>query len=108
MAANMRTHGWTAVPRSFNTLLSSKSNLGQPKTLLIRDIAWPVDAIVTNVRDFAKDKLTEQTFNHSMRVFYWGNALILSLIKPYPSHVLFVSRESANVGSSAADGFNIH
>ena len=73
--AEVEQHGWTAVPRSFKTLLEGKPYLNEPTSLVVDDIPWPIDDLVTRVQKYAKDELREETYNHSMRVFYFGKSL---------------------------------
>lgn len=70
MTNEIEEHGWTAVPRDFNTLLKDRK---EPSPLLVDDIPWPVEDLVTKVQKYAKDELREETYNHSMRVYYFGN-----------------------------------
>lgn len=71
--AEVAQHGWTAIARDPQVVLSGKSSLHEPKPLLVKDIAFPSDdALVSNVQAYAKEKLAPQTFNHSMRVYYFG------------------------------------
>lgn len=72
-------HGWTAVARDPQALLSGRSYINSPGPLLARDISFPSDDdLVVRVQEYAKDKLAPQTYNHSMRVFYFGK----------PAHVI--------------------
>lgn len=66
-------HGWTAVPRDPNVILAGRPYIHSPSPLLVKDIAFPSeDAIVAKAQQYAQEKLPPQTFNHSMRVFYFG------------------------------------
>ncbi|KAF2458936.1 hypothetical protein BDY21DRAFT_339317 [Lineolata rhizophorae] len=68
-------YGWTAVPRS----QSSFFKIYPPKDVIplkVADIMIPVSPAVTKVSEYAKANLSEETYNHSMRVFYYGAALI--------------------------------
>jgi cyanamide hydratase len=65
-------HGWTAVPRDAKAILDGKPYINKPTSLLVKDIQFPSsDPIVSKVRDYAQEKLSPQTFNHSMRVYYF-------------------------------------
>lgn len=67
------THGWTSVVRDPTLLLSGKPYIHKPEPLLVEDIAFPTDdALVAQVQDYAKDRLSPQTYSHSMRVYYFG------------------------------------
>ncbi|KAK0750910.1 hypothetical protein B0T18DRAFT_435456 [Schizothecium vesticola] len=66
-------HGWTAVPVDSDAILQGKPYLHKPTPLLAVDIPFPSsDPLVARVQAYAKSQLPRQTFNHSMRVFYWG------------------------------------
>lgn len=71
--AEVAQHGWTAIARDPQIVLSGKSNLHEPAPLLVKDIAFPGDdVLVAQVQAYAKSKLAPQTYNHSMRVYYFG------------------------------------
>ena len=70
---NIALHGWTATPRDPNAIFKSRPYLHAPGPLLVKDIPFPSDdPIVAHVQAYAKEKLSPQTYNHSMRVFYFG------------------------------------
>lgn len=82
-------HGWTAVPRNPSVVLSEKPYIHPPKPLAVKDIAFPVkDAIVAKVQQYAQEKLPPQTYNHSMRVFYFATAI---LQQQFPDHAQSLS-----------------
>lgn len=65
-------HGWTAVPRDAAVILNSKPYIHEPKPLLVKDIKFPSDdPLVVKTQQYAKEKLLSQTYNHSMRVYYF-------------------------------------
>ncbi|KAI1267218.1 hypothetical protein F5Y18DRAFT_379423 [Xylariaceae sp. FL1019] len=69
-------HGWTAVPRDSNVIFEGGPK-SKPTAIEASDITFPSDdAIVAKVQKYAKDHLPEQTYNHSMRVYYWGCSII--------------------------------
>ncbi|KUI68580.1 Cyanamide hydratase [Cytospora mali] len=74
---NLALQGWTAVVRDPKVLLSGKSYINNPTHLLVKDIPFPSeDELVVKVQEYAKDKLTLPTYNHSMRVFYFASAIL--------------------------------
>jgi len=73
---NIALHGWTSVVRDHQALLSGKPYINKPSTLLVKDITFPSDNIVTKVKEHAKEQLPAPTFNHSMRVFYFASAIL--------------------------------
>lgn len=65
--------GWIAVPRRISTLLEqsqASSQVAQP--LLVSSIPVPDSSLAKAVNDYAKKELSMETYNHSMRVFYYG------------------------------------
>ncbi|KAK3318952.1 hypothetical protein B0H66DRAFT_253790 [Apodospora peruviana] len=77
-------HGWTPVPRDANAILKSRPYLHKPTPLLVRDIKFPSDdPLVAKVQAYAKEKLSPQTYNHSMRVFYFATTI---LKQQFPFH----------------------
>ncbi|KAK3389644.1 hypothetical protein B0H63DRAFT_507184 [Podospora didyma] len=77
-------HGWTAVPVDAAAILQDRPYLHEPRPLLVADIKFPSDdPIVARVQQYAKEKLPPQTYNHSMRVFYWATTI---LTQQFPSH----------------------
>jgi len=72
-------YGWTAVPRSFTTLLS-ESQTALPSTpapaYTISSLPFPSSHLVTSIRAYASKELPIETFNHSMRVYYYGLAIL--------------------------------
>ena len=97
MKDDIEEYGWTAMPRDFKALLQGKPYLNEPTSTLVDDIAWPTDDLVTKVQKYAKEELQEQTYNHSMRAYYFGNSIRkapfaaqsqpCSLLQAYPKAV---------------------
>lgn len=66
-------HGWTAVPVDAGQLFDGKTYKNTPTPLKVDCIEFPSDdPIVVKAQEYAKDKLPPKTFNHSMRVYYYG------------------------------------
>ena len=66
-------NGWDAMPVDPSSFFKGKPFVNEPGPLLVSDINFPDEhSIVAKVRDFAKAKLPRQTFQHSMRVYYYG------------------------------------
>jgi cyanamide hydratase len=72
MANATHEHGWTAVPRSLDVLVKGRKNPKASTPLTVNDILLPNSELVQQVMQYAKDHLPAETFNHSMRVFYYG------------------------------------
>ncbi|KAH8817024.1 hypothetical protein F5884DRAFT_818877 [Xylogone sp. PMI_703] len=70
-------NGWTDVPVDPSKLFDGKPFRNAPGPILVSDIKFPSeDPIVNKVQHYVKEKLPIQTFNHSMRVFYFASAII--------------------------------
>ncbi|OTB02605.1 hypothetical protein M426DRAFT_74535 [Hypoxylon sp. CI-4A] len=75
--ATLSKHGWNAVPVDGNAILEGKPYLHKPSPLTVKDIPFPSDdPLVAKVQEYAKLHLTEQTYNHSMRVYHWGYSIL--------------------------------
>lgn len=75
MAEPTSTHGWTAVPRDTSALFNGKKNVKDPELVTVDSILLPETPLAKNVLEYAQKELREETFNHSMRVFYYGTLL---------------------------------
>ncbi|KAK1597279.1 cyanamide hydratase family HD domain-containing protein [Colletotrichum navitas] len=66
-------NGWTAVPVDAGRIFGDLPFLNEPSPVSIRDISFPSDdPVVAQTLRYAKERLHAETFNHSMRVFYYG------------------------------------
>ncbi|KAF2838810.1 urea hydro-lyase/cyanamide hydratase [Patellaria atrata CBS 101060] len=68
------THGWTAVPRSHSLFLKDVSP-SNTKPLHVSDLPLPSTPLAHRIRTYAHSHLPPATYNHSMRVFLYGQAL---------------------------------
>lgn len=64
-------NGWTAVPVDAGKIFHSGPYINEPKYFDIKTVQFPSEAIVKKTQEHAKDNLLKQTYNHSMRVYYW-------------------------------------
>ena len=65
-------HGWTAVPRplkGFLELVEEKDT----KPYTIQEIDVPSSTVAVKTIEYTRTELPEKTFNHSMRVFFYGS-----------------------------------
>lgn len=70
-------NGWTSVPADAGKLLFDKSLAKGVLALALSDVKFPSnDAVVAKAYDYASNKLHKETLNHSMRVYYYGNARV--------------------------------
>ncbi|KAI7553117.1 cyanamide hydratase [Hortaea werneckii] len=77
MATPIEKHGWTAVPRSLEKLLAERQEKREPRPVKVEDLPLPDGSLVGKVMDYARTHLPAQTFNHSLRVFFYGRAITL-------------------------------
>ncbi|KAI9691779.1 MAG: hypothetical protein M1822_007851 [Bathelium mastoideum] len=75
MTNPIKDYGWEAVPRSFERLLASRPEIKKAEPVKVEDIKVPDTQLAKSVVDYARRELREETFNHSMRVFYYGQAI---------------------------------
>lgn len=71
MSDEKAVHGWTAVPRDTAILLRDVNKIDST-ALTVEHILLPQSRLAKEVMAYAKKELNEQTFNHSMRVYYYG------------------------------------
>ncbi|KAI5119260.1 hypothetical protein M0805_007263 [Coniferiporia weirii] len=73
-------YGYTSVPRDPDVLFKDHPTASgaNPKQdpLEFKDLPLPDSPLVQKVKEFVKERLTEQTFNHSNRVYIYGTALV--------------------------------
>lgn len=67
----LAANGWTAVPRSFGKSLADVDKSKQAEST-VDEASPPSTDLARKTHEFAKEKLSEKTFNHSMRVWYYG------------------------------------
>ncbi|KAI1841547.1 hypothetical protein JX265_013512 [Neoarthrinium moseri] len=88
-ADDIAKHGWSAVPRDSNDIFGDNPYLHKPPVMTVDKIPFPSeDPIVSNVQTYAKEHLQEPTYNHSMRVYYFGYCI---LKHQFPEHAAKVS-----------------
>lgn len=67
----LSANGWAAVPRSFTKSLADVDK-NKHADLSVEEAKSPSTDIARKTFAFAKKQLPEKTFNHSMRVWYYG------------------------------------
>jgi hypothetical protein len=70
-AGTIKKFGWTAVPHAQSVLLKDVSPW-DPANYTVAEIKIPDSDVAKKAVQYAKEHLPEQTFNHSMRVYYYG------------------------------------
>jgi cyanamide hydratase len=75
----LTANGWIAVHRSFSKgLLNVDQN--SPAKISVADVKLPKSDLVRTTYEYAMKELPEKTFNHSMRVYYYGKFILF----PFP------------------------
>ncbi|KAK4201028.1 hypothetical protein QBC40DRAFT_279000 [Triangularia verruculosa] len=71
-------HGFTPVPVDADAIFQGKPYLHPPSPITVSEMPFPAttDPLVAKVQEYAKEKLPIQTYNHSMRVFYWSTVIL--------------------------------
>ncbi|KAL7808381.1 hypothetical protein V8C26DRAFT_296612 [Trichoderma gracile] len=84
LSDEIKQNGWTSVPLDPSKLFGGEPFKNRPEPLLVSDIKFPDDdPIVAKIQSYAKERLPIQTFNHSMRVFYFSSAIVK---QQFPEH----------------------
>lgn len=65
-------YGWTSLSCDPAQWGENKSYNKEPVTQLCNEVEMPATPLVTAAMEHVKRELPEHTFNHSMRVFYYG------------------------------------
>ena len=72
MANLIADYGWAAQPRDPATVLKGRKHVQEPVLETVESTKLPDSNLAKAILDYAKKELREETFNHSMRVFYYG------------------------------------
>lgn len=68
----IKSFGWTAKPRDPTVFLEGKKNLKEPVPQTVDSIRIPDTNLAQTILEYAKIELSAATYNHSMRVYYYG------------------------------------
>jgi cyanamide hydratase len=71
-------YGFTAVPRSQTKLLAGHKK--DSPYIPIDDIAVPDTKVARAVNEYVKQELTPETYNHSVRVYFYGTIIFFTQI----------------------------
>lgn len=72
MSNKVKLYGWEAKPRDPSVVLSGKKNIRDPKPQTVAGNKLPDTPLAKSVLEYAEKELSTETFNHSMRVYYYG------------------------------------
>ncbi|KAI3113007.1 hypothetical protein CBS147333_2999 [Penicillium roqueforti] len=69
-------NGWTSIAADAGAIFGDRPFINKPDSLSITDIKFPFDdPVVAKTLKYAKKTLHPGTFNHSMRVYFYGMAI---------------------------------
>ncbi|KAJ5822640.1 cyanamide hydratase [Penicillium robsamsonii] len=69
-------NGWTSMPANAGAIFGDQPFINKPESLSLSDIKFPFDdPTVAKTLKYAKEALHPETFNHSMRVYFYGMAI---------------------------------
>ncbi|CAI7628407.1 unnamed protein product [Penicillium viridicatum] len=69
-------NGWTSTPANAGAIFGDQPFINKPESLHLTDIKFPFDdPTVARTLKYAKETLHPETFNHSMRVYFYGMAI---------------------------------
>ncbi|KAL9029322.1 MAG: hypothetical protein Q9196_002428 [Gyalolechia fulgens] len=75
MADAIELYGWVAKPRDVSKLLQGMKSNRHPEPQNVASTGFPDTPLAKSVFEYAKKELSPETFNHSMRVYYYGKAI---------------------------------
>ncbi|KAH2660927.1 hypothetical protein LV164_003321 [Aspergillus fumigatus] len=85
----VEVNGWTSMPANAGAIFDGRPFINVPEALSVEEIKFPVDdPIVEKTMRYAKAALPTETFNHSMRVYYYG-------MQDCASHGVLINRSQA-------------
>ncbi|EUC29872.1 hypothetical protein COCCADRAFT_7974 [Bipolaris zeicola 26-R-13] len=73
-AKTLESYGWTSVPHDTSVLLKDVSPW-DPAVHDVTDIQIPQTELAKKVHDYAKKRLPDDVYNHSMRVYLYGASI---------------------------------
>ncbi|KAL4805393.1 cyanamide hydratase [Aspergillus unguis] len=81
---DINANGWTALPVDAGAIFGNKPFINEPSAVSLDEIKFPDgDPVVRKTAEYAKKVLQPETFNHSMRVYYFGMTIAK---QQFPEH----------------------
>lgn len=80
-------YGWTALPCDPEQWGGNKKNNRDPVVQPCSQVHLPDTPLVKAAMEHVKNELPEHTFNHSMRVFYYGKPICLEFSRRTLSNI---------------------
>ncbi|KAL8802067.1 MAG: hypothetical protein Q9223_007075 [Gallowayella weberi] len=75
MSDIVKSYGWEAKPRNPSVILGEKKFVKDAEPQPVASIELPDTPLARSTLEYAKRELKKETFNHSMRVYYYGKAI---------------------------------
>ena len=72
--SQLEEYGWTAVPRDRTNVPTEEAAESKP-TDLDFEKDWPSTDVVRKAQEYVKGQLSTETYNHSIRVYHYGEPL---------------------------------
>lgn len=72
-------YGWEALPRDVSEVLQGRKSNRNPEPQTVAGIKLPETPLAQSVLKYAKQELNSGTYNHSMRVYYYGVVVWLQI-----------------------------
>ena len=76
----LESYGWNSVPHDTSVLLKDVSPW-DPAVHDVTEIHIPQTELAKNVHDYAKKRLPEEVYKHSMRVYFYGRIFLGGTIR---------------------------
>lgn len=80
--AYVEDFGWTAVPRDRSNVPSKTTAKTVPVQLSFDEI-WPTTGLVQRAQEYVKEVFPQETYNHSLRVYCYGHAMVSLHFQPW-------------------------
>jgi cyanamide hydratase len=73
LPSDIKSNGWTAISIDIKDAITPIDSIPDAYPYDVDDFKFPSDdPLVADAQAFAKSHLSEGAYNHSMRVYYWG------------------------------------
>lgn len=101
------SYGWTAIPRKTSTLLSQSPTTTPAPPLTVSDLPTPTTPLSQSIQAYAHTHLPIETYNHSLRVFHYGHAILThsfpSWLSPSFLETYFITCLLHDIGTTDAN-----
>lgn len=110
MSDTIEQFGFTAVPRSLDKLIATQSTRKTSRPVTVDEVEFPDTPLARSIHAYAKENLPRQTYNHSMRVFYYGRAIVAQHFPSWKcsSETLLLAALLHDIGTTPANHTSTH